>query len=144
MDVIGIIRIRGVRSMKPKSKKVLELLKLERPNHCVVYHATPQTLGMVNIVKDYVAFGAISEKALADVLGKRGEKGSKRLSEVMKPEEIKAAAKAIFGGKKLSEFADPVFRLHPPRSGYKNIKMAFPLGDLGKRPDMDVLLKRMM
>lgn len=144
MDVIGIVRIRGVRSMKPKSKKVLELLKLERPNHCVIYHVTPQNMGMVNIVKDYVAYGPISEQALVALLEKRGEKGSKMLNEVMKLEEMKAAAKAIFGGKKLAEFADPVFRLHPPRSGYKNIKMAFPLGDLGKRPDMDVLLKRMM
>jgi large subunit ribosomal protein L30 len=130
--------------MKPNTKKTLELLKLERPNHCVVYAVTPQIAGMVNIAKDYVAYGPIKQETLEALLAKRGEKGAKSLVEVLKPEQIKAAAKEIFGGKKLAEFADPVFRLHPPRSGYKDIKLSYPQGDLGKRDDMDDLLKRMM
>ena len=35
-------------------------------------------------------------------------------------------------------------RLHPPRKGYKTIKKPAPEGDLGKREDMNLLLKRMM
>jgi len=144
MDVLAIVRVRGVRSVKPKIKKTLELLKLWRPNHCVVFSASPQIMGMVNLVKDYVAFGPIKEETLASVIAKRGEKGSKSASVIMKDEEIKAAAKAVFGGKKLAEFIDPVFRLHPPRSGYKDIKRVYPMGDLGKRDDMDMFIKRMM
>ncbi len=144
MTTIAIVRVRGVRSMKPRIKRTLELLKLQKPNHCVVYSATPQLLGMVNIAKDYIAFGEISEEFLAALLAKRGEKGSKMLSELMKEAEFKNAAKEIFGGKKVSEFADPVFRLHPPRGGYKNIKVIFPQGGLGKRTDMDTFVKRMM
>jgi len=144
MTVIAIVRIRGVRSMKPRTKRTLELLKLQRPNHCVIYPSTPQVLGMVNIAKDYVAFGEISEDMLAALLEKRGEKGAKMLSEMMKEAELKKVAKEIFSGKKVSEFADPVFRLHPPRGGYKDIKNVFPQGDLGKRTDMDEFIKRMM
>jgi len=130
--------------MKPRTKRTLELLKLQRPNHCVVFTSSPQILGMINIAKDYVAFGEISEELLAALLAKRGEKGAKMLSELMKEAEFKSTAKAIFGGKKVSEFADPVFRLHPPRGGYKDIKVVFPLGDLGKRTDMDKLITKMM
>lgn len=144
METIAIVRIRGVRSMKPKTKKTLELLRLFRPNHCVVYKSTPQVMGMLNVAKDYIAFGPIREETLSGLLAKRGEKGGKLLNEVLKEAEIGAAAKAVFGGKNIGEFVDPVFRLHPPRSGYKNIKLAYPDGDLGKRNDMDTLLKRMM
>lgn len=144
MTVIAIVRVRGVRSMKPRTKRTLELLKLQRPNHCVVFKSTPQILGMVNIAKDYVTFGEISEEMLSALLAKRGEKGSKMLSEIMKEADFKKAAKEIFEGKKISEFADPVFRLHPPRGGYKDIKSVFPMGDLGKRTDMDGFIKKMM
>ena len=53
-------------------------------------------------------------------------------------------AQEIFAGKKTKEFANPVFRLHPPRKGYKNIKLAYPKGDLGKRDDMDSFILRMI
>lgn len=143
-DTIAIIRIRGVRNIKPKLRRTMELLRLERPNHCVVVAATPQTMGMVNIIKDYVTFGKINQDSLYLLLSKRGEKGKKALSEIMKESELKAAAKEIFEGKKLRDFTDPLFRLRPPRKGIKNIKRAWPLGDLGRRDDMDMLIKRMV
>lgn len=144
MDIFAVVRIRGVRSMKPRTKKTFELLKLERPNHCVVYKATPQTIGMLNIVKDYVAYGPIKEETLENLLRKRGERGGKTAVEVLKDAELKSVFKAILEGKRLADFVDPVFRLHPPRSGYKNIKLPYPMGDLGRRSDMDTLVKKMM
>ncbi|MBI5228760.1 uL30 family ribosomal protein, partial [Candidatus Micrarchaeota archaeon] len=114
MDIFAIVRIRGVRSMKPRTKKTLELLMLLRPNHCVVCRATPQLMGMLNVAKDYIAYGPIKEEALLALVLKRGEKGGKCIRELMKDAEIKAAVKAVFEGKKVSEFIDPVFRLHPP------------------------------
>ncbi|MFA5077264.1 MAG: uL30 family ribosomal protein [Candidatus Micrarchaeia archaeon] len=141
---IAIIRVRGRRNMDPKIKMTLELLNLRRPNHCVVVEDTPYFKGMFNLVKDYVTFGPISEQALAHLLYKRGKRGSKRLSETSKEGEIAEIAKKLMApGAKTKEFADPVFTLRPPSKGYKDIKQHYPRGDLGARPDISALVKRM-
>ncbi len=141
---IAVIRVRGVRNMEPKIKASLNHLKLFRPNHCVLLEDDGYTAGALKVVKDYVAYGIIDEETLFKLLHKRGEKGSKFLREVLSEEQLKNAAKEILGGKALSEFADPVLRLHAPRSGYKDIKKQYPRGDLGRHSDINELIKRMM
>jgi len=141
-EKIAVIRIRGVRNMEPKIKIALEYLRLSRPHHCVILSATPQTIGAIKKVTDYVAYGSVDEETLSKLLLKRGEKGGKLLRE-LKP-DVKKIVKEVLDGKKLSEYVDPVFRLHPPRGGYKDIKTHYPYGDLGKRDDINDLLKRMM
>jgi large subunit ribosomal protein L30 len=123
--------------MKPDLKMTLELLMLHKPNHCVVMDPSPQTMGMILRVNEYIAFGPISTEILQKLIEKRGEKGEGEV-------DVKSVMAGLSAGKKMKELIDPVFRLHPPRGGYKNIKKPFPLGDLGKRTDMDTLLKRMM
>ena len=141
---IAVIRVRGVRNMEPKIKTALEHLKLFRPNHCVLLEDNEYASGALRLIKDYVAYGTINDETLFKLLHKRAEKGSKLLREVLSEEQLKKAAKEIAGGKNLSEFADPVLRLHAPRSGYKDIKKQYPRGDLGRRPDINELIKRMM
>ncbi len=140
---IAIIRIRGRRNMNPKIKKTLELMNLRKPNHCVLMDDSPYTKGMLNLVKDYVTFGPINEDALVHLLYKRGKKGSKRLSEISNEAEIKDMAKKIAEGAKVKEFVDPVFTLKPPSGGRRDIKQPYPAGELGARPDMSTLVKRM-
>jgi len=142
---IAVVCIRGIRKIKPKIKKTLELLRLNRPNHCVVLEGSKQNIGMLGVVKDYVTFGEIDEETLFRLLYKRGRKGSKKLSGLLEKDRVNEAAKEVFGGKKkISDLADPVFMLHPPRKGFKDTKRAYPLGDLGKRENMALLLRRMM
>ena len=141
---IAIVRIRGRRKVSPKIANTLRMLNLERNNNCVVIDDSPQNMGMVNVCRDYVAFGPLKEETLVALLNKRGEKGSRMLNEIMEDEEIKSAAKKIMHEEKLRTFVDPVFRLHPPRKGYKTVKKPAPEGDLGRRESMDSLLKRMM
>ncbi len=140
---IAIIRVRGKRNIEPKIKKTLELLRLRRPNHCIVIEDSCYTKGMLNLVKDYVTFGPINEDALLSLLSKKGKKGAKRLSEILTKEEIKDIAKKIIAGAKVNEFVDSVFTLKPPRKGYRDIKRPYPKGDLGARPDISSLIKRM-
>lgn len=143
-EKIAIVRIRGIRNMKPKIKKTFELLRLGKPNQCVLVNSDPKMNGMIQVVKDYVGYGAVSPETIAKLMNKRGEKGGKRLKEIFKKEEIEKMAKEISGGEPLKKYADPVFRLRPPSKGHKNIKKAYPIGDLGKRDDMDQLLRKMM
>jgi len=139
MEKLAIIRVRGTRKINPKIKRTLEMLRLNKPNHCVVVNSSPQTIGMIKVVKDYVAYGPIDEKTLTALIKKKGE-----LSDSVKEADIADMAKKIFGGKKTSDFINPVFRLHPPRKGYRDTKRNYPAGDLGKRDDMVSFIKKMM
>jgi large subunit ribosomal protein L30 len=138
-EVIVVIRVRGRRNMKPKIAHTLELLKLSRTNHAVIYKATMPIIGMLKVAKDYVAFGRISKETLEALIAKRGEKGSKKASEVANPKEV---AEAVFAGKKLGDFIDPVFRLAPPRKGWKTVKKPELL--VPESGDADGIVKRMM
>lgn len=141
---IAVLRIRGIRKMKPDLRKTFELLRLGKPNHCVLVNDTPQNLGMVELVKDYVAYGPVTEATVYSLLRKRGRKGSAILRDVMKEEELKKAAGEIFSGKKTADYAAPVFRLSPPSKGFGDKKAAYPNGELGRREEMDTLLRRMI
>jgi large subunit ribosomal protein L30 len=137
--IIAVIRLRGRRSMKPKVGDTLKLMKLARTNQAVVYKATVSTIGMLKVAKDYVAFGPITQKTLEALIAKRGEIGSKKASETVKPAEV---AEAVFAGKRIGDFIDPVFRLMPPRKGLRSVKRP----DLAISEDgsVDVLIKNMM
>ncbi|MFH1520654.1 MAG: uL30 family ribosomal protein [Candidatus Micrarchaeota archaeon] len=141
---IAVLRIRGVRKVAPKIRKTFELLRLERPNHCVLVDDTPQNLGMLSIVKDYVTYGPVDEGTIQALLYKRGKKGVVFLRSVLKEEQIKDAAKSIFSGKKTVDYMNPVFRLSPPSKGHKNVKVKYPEGTLGKRENMGSILRKMM
>ena len=141
---IAVLRIRGRRKIRSEFEDTLRMLRLERPNHCVIVDDTPQNMGMISKVKDYIAYGPVDEQIIFKLLSKRGRKGRSSLNDVMKADQIKKAASEIFGGKKTMEFANPVFRLRPPSKGYKDIKKTYPEGDLGKRDDMVSLLSRMV
>jgi len=147
--IVAIVRVRGIRNMRPKIKHTLGLLNLNKPNHCVLYPYTVQTAGMIKIIKDYVAYGYITDDAAVKLIVKRGELGSKQLKsdtdasgKVAKSyvDELKSGK----GPSKLRDKVDPVFRLRPPRHGYKNIKRHYPLGALGKWDDIDSLILRMI
>ena len=56
-DMLAVVRIRGIRKVRPKIRDTLMMLNLNKPNNCVVVPETPQYLGMINVVRDYVAFG---------------------------------------------------------------------------------------
>ena len=110
MTILAVVRIRGIRNIDPITGKTLEMIRLNKPNHCVLVPDTPQMLGMLNRASDYIAYGKISETVISDLLASKGKVEGKRLSKVKKEAEIKAMAKELFGGKKSKEFVNPVFR----------------------------------
>lgn len=141
---LAAVRIRGIRNVDPKIKFTLGLLRLGKPNHCILLNDSPQNMGMLQVAKDYITFGPVSESTIESMLVKRGKKGAKFVRSVLKEEEIKKAAKEISSGKKTIDYVDPVFMLRPPSKGYKNVKVPYPSGELGKRTEMDSLIKRMI
>lgn len=135
--MFAIIRLRGSVNTKPDIKDTLGLLRLNQINHCVVVPDTPNYRGMIQKVKDYVAFGPIDEATLALLLENRGRLvGGERLTDeyVAQNSSYKTIAEfagAVAAGKaKIGDLPglNPVFRLHPPRKGHAGLKRTFQQG----------------
>jgi large subunit ribosomal protein L30 len=132
----------------------MKMLRLHKVNHCVLVPENPHFKGMVQKVKDYVAYGKVDAKTLAEILENRGRlEGDTRLTEEYVRENtaydsIQAFADAVIAGEtslKAVPKLKPVFRLHPPRKGHSGIKRTVQQGgELGDHGDnINALLHKM-
>ncbi|MFZ0926839.1 MAG: 50S ribosomal protein L30 [Halobacteriota archaeon] len=149
----AVVKMRGTAKTKPDVRRTLELLNLSRTNHCVLVEDNVHYNGMLQKVKDYVAWGTIDGETLSVLLELRGAlEGRSRLTDAHVKErtdfdDIHSLATAVASGKAmLQDVPDlkPVLRLHPPRKGHRGIKKPFPEGVLGFHgSDINELLLKM-
>jgi len=153
--VYAVVRIKGTVNIKPDIKKTLQLLRLTRANHCVLVGEEKNLKGMLQVVKDYVTWGEIDKKMLTSLIKQRGKlEGDKQITD-----KYVSSATSFDGIEKLSEgiiskkfnYKDipnvkPLFRLNPPKKGYKSIKRSYKVGGaLGYRgKEINQLLEKMM
>lgn len=151
--MIAAIRVRGTTGVKGEVADTMKMLRLNRINHVVILDENPSYKGMLQKAKDYITWGEINEETLAKVITKRGRLpgGEKVTEEFLKEntshKNIEDVSKAVFKGEKLEEMGiKPVFRLHPPRKGFKNVKKAYNEdGTLGYRgEDIENLIRKML
>jgi large subunit ribosomal protein L30 len=144
--------LRGEVNVRPEIKATLAMLHIHRVNHCIVVKEDPHYRGMIQMVKDYVAWGKIDDDTLALLLEKRGRlSANRRLTEQYLKENtsyssfLELASAITSGATSLNELEiKPIFRLHPARKGLRTTKKtAQQGGDLGFRPDLTDLIKRM-
>lgn len=150
---LAAVRVRGAVNVRGDIKDTLRMLRLTRPNHCVVLPATAAVEGMLRKAKDYITWGELRPEVLAHLLERRGRlRGGKPLSEAYVTEalgfgSLDELAEALAGGRTTLGDLDglkPVFRLHPPRKGYEGVKRSFGEGGaLGYRGEAinDLLLR---
>jgi len=62
MSEIVIVRVRGSFHLRKEIRDTLFMLGLKTKNCCVIKKSTPQFLGMVNKVKDFVTWGVINDE----------------------------------------------------------------------------------
>ncbi len=158
MALYAIIRIRGIPDTPYDIEYTLRLLRLVRKFHCVLYPDTPSIRGMLQKVKDWVTWGEINRDTLIELLRKRGRiVGNKPLTDEfvrakLSLPSIEALADKLLSGEllfhKLEDYGiKPVFRLHPPKGGFKgSIKKPYGSGgELGYRGSaINELLRRMI
>ena len=153
--VYAVVRVRGTVNIRHDIKKTLEMLRLNRVNHCVLVEESESYKGMLQKTKDYITLGEIEKDTLVELIKKRGRLiGDKPLDDdyvksATSYKSIEELAEAIIEGKiKYRELPEikPVFRLSPPRKGYEGIKRAYTVGGaLGYRgKDINDLIKRML
>jgi large subunit ribosomal protein L30 len=155
MAAIAVVRIRGHAKIQHTAVKTMDMMKLTRPNHCVLLPETTTTKGMLQVVKDYVTWGEVSHETIARMLFQRGEViGGVKLTDAYVKENSKypsilSLAKAMEKGEaKVSDVKGlkPVIRLPPPRKGYRSTRRSFSDGgSLGYRgADIEKLVDRML
>lgn len=155
MAAIAIVRIRGHAKIQHTAVKTMNMMKLTRPNHCVLLPESSTTKGMLQVVKDFVTWGEVSHEMIARMLFQRGEViGGGRLTDAYVKDNSKfpsilSLAKAMEKGEaKISDVKGlkPVVRLPPPRKGYESTRRSYSDGgSLGYRgADIEELVDRML
>ncbi|MHA2249877.1 MAG: 50S ribosomal protein L30 [Candidatus Kariarchaeaceae archaeon] len=152
--VIAIIRLRGRAGRNYNVEHTLKLLRLHKPNHAVIYEETEVLEGMLHKIKDAATWGEVDAGTIEHLLRKRGElAGKDRISDkhikaTTQFSTIKQFSKAVAKGEiKIKDIPgiQPVFRLSPPRKGFKSLKNPIQRkGDLGYRGEAIIeLIARM-
>lgn len=140
-----IVRITGKIDLAPAVVRTFELLKLKKKFSCIVLDDTPESLGMLKRLQDYVAFGKLEEETLKQLLTKRAKSGNKQAN--LDAKNADAFIREFMDGKtdlkKLK--INNVFALHPPRGGFKkSSKLLWPRGILGQNKEINKLVLRMV
>jgi len=152
----AIIRIRGTADVPPDVEATLRMLRLTRKFTAVIYPKDPTIDGMLKVVKDWVTWGEIDRETLKELIIRRGRLiGNKPITEDSLKEAIGMGVDELVDAlldekvkwHKLDSKVKPVFRLHPPRGGFKkSIKKPVKAGgELGYRgTDINDLIRRMI
>eukprot|EP00808_Paulinella_micropora_P005906 g53786.t1 len=67
-----VVRIRGINRVAPKTKKILQLLRLRQIHNGVFVKINYATMTMLKLVEPYIAYGYPSQKTVSDLIYKRG------------------------------------------------------------------------
>ncbi len=152
--MFAVVRVSGKMNLNRAARDTLKMLRLDYTHNCIILPETPTFKGMINKVKDHVAYGEIDKQTLVELLRKRmravnDEKvDESKLKEMTGHNSHGELADALMGGKvTLSALKNvkPILRLASPSKGFKAIKSHYPEGDLGYRgKEINELLERMM
>jgi len=155
---VAVVRIRGTVNRPRVVNDTLGFLRLHKPNHAVVIPLNESYKGMLLKVQNTIAWGEINFETFKELLIEKGRVvGNKKLTDEIVRELSKGELSSVeelaeklwnkeISWKKL-KWLKPVFRLHPPKGGYRgSIKKPFELGgSYGYWGEMiNELLKRMM
>lgn len=149
------IRVRGVSDISQEIKDTLNMFHLTRNCHATLIDDRPSYAGMLQKVQNYVTWGEISKENVVLLLKKRGKLvGDKKLTDKYAQELgykslddlAEAAYKVEVEYRRLPK-VKPVFRLHPPKKGFKGkVKRSYAAGGVtGYRGEaINNLIERMM
>ncbi len=156
MTRVAVIRLRGEIGLKKPIKKTLQLLRLYNKHTCIIVKTSPNYIGMIEKVRDYVTWGEINQETFKLLLEKRGKITNKqRLTEAYLKQKLKIdldnfVKEFIEEKKELTDIPGlkPFFKLNPPIKGFerKGIKKPYSMGGaLGYRKEaINALIKRMI
>jgi len=141
--MIAAIRIKGMVKNRKIVDNTLYRLRLRRKYACVVLpNPTKEQTAMIENMKDFVAFGSITNDLFKKLIKTRGE-----LIDKTNKTDLAKAAEEILSGKTYEEAnIKPFFRLHPARGGIDAKKhFGVKKGVLGNhRDNLGKLMEKML
>ena len=151
---LAVIRVRGVSDIFREAKATLQMLHLTRNCHATLIDDRPSYLGMLRKVQNHMTWGEVSKESVALLLKERGRlTGDRKLDDKYAQENgyesLDELAEALYELKveyKRLPHVKPVFRLHPPKKGFKGkVKKSYAAGGVtGYRGEaINDLIKRM-
>ena len=159
--VLLVVRIRGIMRMAPKTKKILQLLRLRQVQNAVFVKNNKATINMLRMVEPYVTYGPPTVKTVSDLIYKRGYGKVNKQRIPLTNNKIIEDSLGSFGVvciediiheivtvgdnfKQVNNFLWP-FKLSSPLGGYVKKRIHYSEGgDAGRRgQDINTLIKRM-
>jgi len=70
--VLLVVRVRGINRVAPKTKKILQLLRLRQINNATFMKCNFATMTMLQYIEPYVTYGKPTLKTINDLVYKRG------------------------------------------------------------------------
>jgi large subunit ribosomal protein L7e len=156
-----VMRIRGLNKIHPKTKKILQLLRLRQINNAVFVRINKATLGLLKRVEPYIAWGYPNLKSVRELVYKRGFgkvngdrlplTDNKIIEEALGAKNILCTEDLIHeiftvgpAFKEASNFLWP-FKLNSPRGGIDKKRLHYVEGgQAGNREDkINALIRRM-
>lgn len=136
--LLFVIRIRGINDVAPKTKKILQLLRLRRINSGVFLKVNKATMSMLKRVEPYVAFGYPNLKTVRELVLKRGfgkDSGKRRI-----PLTDNGVIEAALGEKSIICVEDLIHEIYTVGPSFKEannflwpFKLSSPRGGLDKK-----------
>jgi large subunit ribosomal protein L30 len=133
----AVIMVRSRIDIKPAAGHTLKLLRLNKINHCVLLPEDEFHKGMVIKVKDYVTWGEVDGETVRKLIKGRGrllgdgEVTDAHVKANSPYSSVDELTKALVKGEaKMKDVKGlkPLFRLSPPRKGWKGIKRTYNMG----------------
>ncbi|RJS90576.1 50S ribosomal protein L30 [Candidatus Bathyarchaeota archaeon] len=152
---LAVVRIRGTVNVRKEVEDTLRMLNLQRNCHATLIDDRPSFLGMLRKAQSFITWGEASKETIALLLKKRGRiVGNRKLTDEYAKkigyDSLDALAEAIYNlkvGLKDLPGVKPVFRLHPPRKGFRGtVKKSYSAGgEAGYRGEaINDLIRRMV
>ncbi|XP_057968779.1 large ribosomal subunit protein uL30y [Malania oleifera] len=135
--LLFIIRIRGINAMHPKTRKILQLLRLRQIFNGVFLKVNKATMNMLHRVEPYVTFGYPNLKSVKELIYKRGYGKLNRQRIALTDNSIIEQALGKFGIICMEDLIHEIMTVGPHFKEANNFlwpfKLKAPLGGLKKK-----------
>ncbi|HTS32578.1 MAG TPA: 50S ribosomal protein L30 [Thermoplasmata archaeon] len=148
-----VVRVRGTIHAKHEIAETLRFLHLTRANHATVLPEVPEYKGMLVRAQGYITWGEADPETVGILLHERGTTasgarvGPETLGKEIHAKDLPELTQSVLaGGLPPVAGLRPLFRLKPPKGGWRSTKKPFGLGGaLGYRGKaINDLVRRMV
>jgi large subunit ribosomal protein L7e len=132
-----IIRIRGVNDMHPKTRKIMQLLRLKQIFNGVFMKANKATMNMLRRVEPYVTYGYPNLKSVRELIYKRGYGRLNKSRTPLTDNTVIEQALGKFGIICIEDLVHEIYTVGPHFKEANNFlwpfKLSCPVGGLTKK-----------